>query len=113
MAAMAVANYKRRVAQMELQTSNRHQIFNFNDQQQSTPPVGFTSTFAPDFAKDANHTSGTQKWSCDADGVTINTKWFPSSTSGLVLLLVLELSIYYSKFAKYKGIAAVACAVIV
>ena len=86
MAAMAVANYKRRAAQMELQRSNRHQSFNFNEQQQSTPPAGFTSTSATDFAKDANHPSGTKKWSCDADGVTINTKWFPSSTSGLVLL---------------------------
>ena len=86
MAAMAVANYKRRAAQIELQTSNRHQIFNFNDQQHSTPPAGFTSTPATDFAKDADHPSGTKKWLCDADKVTINTKWFPSSTSGLVLL---------------------------
>ena len=86
MAAMAVANYKRRAAQIELQTSNRHQIFNFTEQQQSTPPACFTSTPATDFAKDANHPSGTKKWLCDAEVVTINTKWFPSSTSGLVLL---------------------------
>merc|ERR1739845_50825 len=65
-------------------TSNRHQIFNFNDQQHGTPPAGFTSTPATDFAKDADHPSGTKKWLCDADKVTINTKWFPSSTSGWI-----------------------------
>ena len=83
MAAMAVANYKRRAAQLELQTNNTRQFFNFNEQQQSTPPADFTSSSATDLAKDANHPSGTKKWSCDADGVTINTKLFPSSTSWL------------------------------
>ena len=73
MAAVAVANYKRRAAQIELQTSNRHQIFNFTGQQQSTPPAGFTSTSATDFAKAANHPSGRKKWLCDADVLTINT----------------------------------------
>merc|ERR1711971_1431694 len=86
MAAMAMSNYKRRMQQQLMQKSESS---NFNDQQQSTQSTGgsdqgcFTSSQpTTNFTNgEGGSPNGTKKWSCDADGVTINTKWFPSSSS--------------------------------
>ena len=88
MAAMAMSNYKRRMQQQLMQKSESSN-FNFNDQQQSTQSTGgsdqgcFTSSQpTTNFTNgEGGSPNGTKKWSCDADGVTINTKWFPSSSS--------------------------------
>merc|ERR1712192_192172 len=88
MTAMAVANYKRRLAtQLHQQSMQKSQeeSNNFNQQQSTQPSVldqGCFSSARPltNFEGEANP-NGTKKWSCDADGVTINTKWFPSTTS--------------------------------
>merc|ERR1711971_1371762 len=90
MAAMAVANYKRRMQQQQkhqvsLQESQDQASTNFNHQQStqsSVPDQGCFSSARPmtNFEGDSNP-NGTKKWSCDADGVTINTKWFPTTTS--------------------------------
>ena len=91
MAAMAVANYKRRIQQQQQQTSLTLQesqdqaSTNFKQQQSSQSNVSEQGCFSSarpttNFTGEANP-NGTKKWSCDADGVTINTKWFPSSTS--------------------------------
>merc|ERR1711971_1313375 len=91
MAAMAVANYKRRVQQQQqkhqvsLQESQDQASANFNHQQStqsSVPDQGCFSSARPmtNFEGDSNP-NGTKKWSCDADGVTINAKWFPTTTS--------------------------------
>ena len=86
MAAMAVANYKRRTTQMQ---KSQEESAKFN-QQQSTqsnngvPDQGCFSSSQPTTSftgGDGGKPSGTKKWSCDADGVTINTKWFPSTSS--------------------------------
>ena len=84
MAAMAVANYKRRTTQMQ---KSQEESAKFN-QQQSTqsnnvPDQGCFSSSQPTTSftgGDGGKPSGTKKWSCDADGVTINTKWFPSTS---------------------------------
>merc|ERR1711953_303920 len=76
MAAMAITNYKRRTTQLQ-QEKNKDQPNNFS--QQSTQGSIFSRP-SPDFTVSANP-NGTKKWSCDGDGVTINTKWFPSTTS--------------------------------
>merc|ERR1712212_1226412 len=92
MAAMAVANYKRRIQQQQqqqqvslsLQESQDQASTNFKQQstQSSVSDHECFSSARPttNFTGEAN-SNGTKKWSCDADGVTINTKWFPSSTS--------------------------------
>ena len=91
MAAMAVANYKRRIQQQQqqaslsLQESQDQASTNFKQQQSSQSNVSEQGCFSSarpttNFTGEANP-NGTKKWSCDADGVTINTKWFPSSTS--------------------------------
>merc|ERR1712179_264252 len=86
MAAMAMSNYKRRMQQQQLMQKSESSNFNFNDQQQSTGGSDqgcFTSSQpTPDFTNgEGGNSNGTKKWSCDADGVTINTKWFPSSST--------------------------------
>merc|ERR1712228_657640 len=58
---------------------------NFKQQQSTQSNVSEQGCFSSarpstNFTGEANP-NGTKKWSCDADGVTINTKWFPSSTS--------------------------------
>merc|ERR1711953_765862 len=75
-AAMAIANYKRRTSQLQ-QEKSQDQPSNFSHQ--STQGSIFSRP-SPDFTVSANP-NGTKKWSCDGGGVTINTKWFPSTTS--------------------------------
>merc|ERR1712222_147097 len=96
MAAMAVANYyKRRIQQQQapltLQESQDQASTNFKQQQSSQSNVSEQGCFSSarpttNFTGEANP-NGTKKWSCDADGVTINTKWFPSSTSRATKIL--------------------------
>merc|ERR1711934_546879 len=89
MAAMAMSNYKRRMQQQQLMQKSESSNFNFNNEQQSTQSTGgsdqgcFTSSQpTTNFTNgEGGNPIGTKKWSCDADGVTINTKWFPSSSS--------------------------------
>merc|ERR1712210_322361 len=91
MAAMALSNYKRRMQQQQLmqKEESSSKNFNFNEQQQSTQSSSgsdqgcFTSSQpTTNFTNgEGGNPNGTKKWSCDADGVTINTKWFPSSSS--------------------------------
>merc|ERR1712210_314121 len=89
MAAMAMSNYKRRVQKQQLMQKSESSNFNFNEQQQSTQSTGgsdqgcFTSSQpTTNFTNgEGGSPNGTKKWSCDADGVTINTKWFPSSST--------------------------------
>ena len=75
-AAMAITNFKRRTTQLQ-QEKSQDQPNNFSHQ--STQGSIFSRP-SPDFTVSANP-NGTKKWSCDGDGVTINTKWFPSTTS--------------------------------
>ena len=79
MAAMAVANYKRRTTQLQKEESAK-----LNQSTESTGPNqgcfnSSQSTTSFTNGEGANP-NGTKKWSCDADGVTINTKWFPATS---------------------------------
>merc|ERR1712243_284133 len=85
MAAMAVTNYKRRTTHMMQKSEEESTKFNSNQQSSSSsgiPDQGCFTSSRPTTTStgEGGNPKGTKKWSCDADGVTINNKWFPSTT---------------------------------
>ena len=89
MAAMAVANYKRRTTylqeqQVAMQKSEENST-KLNNQQSTQSNVPdhdcFTSSLRPTttLTGEGGNMNGTKKWSSDVDVETINTKWLPST----------------------------------